>query len=350
MAAREAAPKTLAPIQIKSFRRLKNKAMKKILLIIFLTISIIAKGQYYSIDTISYNPGSYSGTSVSISNDSYSVMIPLGFQFCFYGYKYDSIKIGSNGVISFKPYDPYSNFCNWEIYDITLPFPYSATNPGLGIFIPWQDLNPAIGGNITYSYNGVAPNRAFMVSFDNVPMDSCSKVFKGQAKLFETTNIIETHIAIKDTCLNWNKGRAVHGLEGPPIDPFPSTPPFGYGDFISGRNYPDCVWTATNEGTRFTPLVDVCSPLSVNEFGPGQNNFRLYPNPFSQTTTLEFDNSLEEKCILTLYNLFGQIMMSVDGNTSDKIVIERQNLPCGLYFFRLDTESKTIAKGKLIIE
>lgn len=324
--------------------------MKKYLLIIFLTISVIAKGQYYSITTIPYNPDTYSGTSVSITNDSYSQMIPLGFQFCFYGYIYDSIRIGSNGVVSFKSNLYGNNYCNSVIYDITLPFPYAATNPGLGIFIPWQDLNPSIGGNITYSYNGVAPNRAFIVSFDNVPMDSCSKVFKGQAKLFETTNFIETHIATKDTCLNWNKGRAVHGLEGPPIDPFPTSPPFGYGDFISGRNYPDCIWTATNEGTRFIPLVDVCSPLLVNEFATGQNSFKLYPNPTNQFATLEFDNSKMGNCILTLFNIFGQIVLTVDGITSDKIVIERQNLSSGLYFFRLDTESKTIAKGKLIIE
>jgi len=324
--------------------------MKKLLLILFLTISVIAKGQYYSIDTIPYNPEAYSGTNVSIGGNSYSQMIPLGFQFCFYGYKYDSVRIGSNGLVSFESNDEYNSNCTWTIQDTPLPDAFSAVIPTVGIFFPWQDLDPSLGGNITWSSYGVAPYRTFVVSFDNVPMDSCSKVFKGQAKLFETTNIIETHIAIKDTCLHWNKGRAAHGLQGPPIYPLPSSPPFAYGDFISGRNYPDAVWTATNDGIRFTPQVDVCSPLSVDEIISDQNVFKLYPIPFTQTATLEFENSKNENCSLTIYNLLGEEVRSINDITADKVIIERQNLSTGLYFFRLATGSRTKAKGKFIIE
>jgi hypothetical protein len=319
--------------------------MKKYLLIIFLTISVIAKGQYYSIDTIPYNPDTYSGTIVPLGGNSYSPMIPIGFQFCFYGYKFDSVSIGSNGVVTFLNNYPMMDDCNWEIYEVTLPSPWSALSPRMGVMAPWQDLDPTLGGSITYSSIGTTPNRVFIVSFDSVPMDSCSKVFKGQVKLFETTNIIETHIAIKDTCFNWNHGRAAHGLEGPAI-----SPSLAYGDYVADRNYPNCVWTAINDGIRFTPLVDVCSPLLVNEFGTGQNSFKLYPNPTTQFATLEFDNSKKENCILTLYNSIGQLVRTINDITSDKVIIERQSLTSGLYFFRLDNGKQTIAKGKLIIE
>lgn len=324
--------------------------MKNGFLILFLTISIIVKGQFYSVDTIPYNPDSYSGTIVSLGGNSYTPMISIGFQFCFYGYKFDSLSIGSNGVVTFLTNYPELDDCNWEIHDVPLPSPFAALSPSMGVRAPWQDLDPTLGGSITYSSNGTIPNRVFIVSYDNVPMDSCSKVFKGQVKLFETTNIIETHIASKDTCLNWNHGRAAHGLQGPLIYPIPSSPPYVYGDFISGRNCPNCVWTATNDGIRFIPLVDVCSPLSVNEFSSGQNNFKLYPNPTNKFATLEFDNSKKESCNLTIYNVFGQIVRTIKEITTDKVIIERQNLTNGLYFFRIDAESKTIATGKLIIE
>ena len=324
--------------------------MKKYFLIIFLTISIIAKGQYYSITTIPYDPAPYTGTSILIGDNSFTRMIPIGFQFCFYGYKYDSLRIGSNGVVAFNPgVFQFDSTGIWEIRDFALPSAFASLTPCVGILLPWQDLNPKSGGHITYSSSGVTPNRVFVVSYDSVPMDSCSKVFKGQAKLFETTNIIETHIAIKDTCLHWNQGRAVHGLEGPPILPLGSNPK-AYGDFISGRNYPNLVWTTTNEGTRFTPLVDVCTSLSVYENDPSNNNFTLYPNPATQTATLEFENTKKENCILTLYNAIGQIVNIISDITEDKVIIARQNLTSGLYFFRLDNTGKqTIAKGKLII-
>ena len=331
----------------KSFvcKQTKTKHMKKYLLIIFLTISIISKGQNYSITTIPYDPAPFAGTSVSLGDNVFTPMIPIGFQFCFYGFKYDTLMIGSNGVVSFSKHYVVLNECNWHIGNFTLPSPWSGLTIEMSIMFPWQDLDPSLGGNITYSSIGVIPNRVFVVSFKNVPMDSCSKVFTGQVKLFETTNIIETHIASKDTCQNWNQGRAAHGLQGPAFSESSY-----FGDFVPSRNYPNSVWTATNDGIRFTPIVDPCVSLSINDYGYGENNFKLYPNPTIQFATLEFDNSKKENCILSLYNSIGQTVRSIYDITSDKVIIERQSLPSGLYFFRLDNGKQTIAKGKLIIE
>lgn len=324
---------------------LNQLQMKPYILIIFLTISIIAKGQYYSISTIPFNPSPYTGIGVTLGDDNFSSSIPIGFHFCYYGEQFDSLMIGSNGVVAFhQPYALY-DWCINMISDVTLPSTWGAYTIPSCIMFPWQDLNPSLGGNVTYSLSGVAPNRVFVVSFDSVPMDSCAKFFTGQVKLFETTNIIETHIANKDTCSERNQGRAAHGLQGPVISYL-----LAYGDFVTDRNYPNSVWTATNDGTRFTPNVDVCSPLSVNEYGYEQDNFKLYPNPTSTTATLEFDNSKKENCRLTLYNTIGQTLLFINDITSNKTVIERHNLTNGLYFFRLDTGAKTIASGKLIIE
>jgi hypothetical protein len=319
--------------------------MKKFLLIIFLSISIFAKAQYYSISTIPYNPNPFTGTSVTLGDNSFSPMIPIGFEFCYYGEKFDSLMIGSNGIVAF--YQPYAlyDWCNDIISDVSLPSTWGFYTITTCIMFPWQDLDPSLGGNITYSLSGVAPNRFFVVSFDSIPMDSCSKYFTGQVKLFETTNIIETHITNKDTCSEWNQGRAAHGLQGPNISYL-----ITYGDYVTGRNYPNCNWTATSDGIQFTPNVDVCSPLSVNEFGSAQNNFKLYPNPINTTSTLEFDNPQNENCSLIIYNSIGQILQTVHDIKGDKIEIERQNLTSGLYFFRIDSETQTIANGKLIIE
>jgi hypothetical protein len=76
----------------------------------------------------------------------------------------------------------------------------------------------------------------------------------------------------------------------------------------------------------------------------------IYPNPTNRTATLQFDNSKKENCTLTIYDLQGRLVMTIINVCSDKIEIERQNLPSGLYFLQIRTESKVIATGKLTIE
>lgn len=80
------------------------------------------------------------------------------------------------------------------------------------------------------------------------------------------------------------------------------------------------------------------------------STFSLYPNPFSTTATLTFENFANENCTLLVYNLYGQIVRTVNNITSDKIEIERRNLSSGLYFFQLKGENKIHAEGKFIIE
>ena len=46
-----------------------------------------------------------------------------------------------------------------------------------------------------------------------IPMFQCTDVcYTSQIKLFETTNIIETHISEKPLCLTWNGEAAIHAL------------------------------------------------------------------------------------------------------------------------------------------
>ncbi|MBI4929565.1 MAG: T9SS type A sorting domain-containing protein [Bacteroidetes bacterium] len=88
------------------------------------------------------------------------------------------------------------------------------------------------------------------------------------------------------------------------------------------------------------------------------NNFiNIYPNPFSTQTTLQIDpvgnlsngagNPLHN-ATLTVYNCFGQAVKSLVISHSP-FVIERGNLPSGLYFIRLMQDNKTIATEKLVI-
>jgi len=81
-----------------------------------------------------------------------------------------------------------------------------------------------------------------------------------------------------------------------------------------------------------------------------ENQIKIYPNPFNNSTLIEFENRKNQKYTLTLYNSIGQIVKQIDNITTGQIRIERDNLSNGLYFFQLRTDSEIIGNRKFIIE
>lgn len=179
-----------------------------------------------------------SGISI---DDIYSVVHPIGFPFNFYGTTYTDVVIGPNGTLCFDltlagAYDP------WPITAVLLGNPSKRNN----ICGPWCDIDISIpgGGTITYSLTGIAPFRKYIVTFCNDAMFSCTtQRTSTQIILYETTNIIETHIATKPVCATWNSGRAIIGVQNAAGTAATVAP---------GRDFPS-VYTCTNEAWRFTP-------------------------------------------------------------------------------------------------
>lgn len=208
----------------------------------------------YTFETIPYAPEIYAGTSPNrdycgaagggtlLGDDCFSVAIDIGFSFCFLNNAYTECYIGSNGWVSFSPPpNPWTTFTSATIPSLT------STVPKNCIMGPWQDWQPdgcaPAGSCIKFQTLGVAPNRKFVVSFDNVPMYSCTWLLgKFQIVLNETTNIIENHITDKPNCLGWAGGTATQGVHSADGLTAYTAP---------GRN--STPWTASNESTRFVP-------------------------------------------------------------------------------------------------
>ena len=180
------------------------------------------------------------------ADDIYSNIIDIGFDFEFYGNFYNSLVISSNNYLSFDT----ENAGAYSPYAINEPIPQSGSySPLNSVLAPWQDTNPNVGGEIGYTIIGEAPNRVFIASFCDVGMFSCTDFWSGtQIKLYESSNVIETHIVNKDLCENWNEGAAIHGLQN--IDGTIANIVTGL-DGIE-RNYPN-QWTASEDAWRFSP-------------------------------------------------------------------------------------------------
>lgn len=96
------------------------------------------------------------GTPLSLSDDSISGDLPLGFAFSFYGTDFTTVKVCSNGFLSFT--SSVSYYTNDPIPD--------AGDPNNLIAPYWDDLNPASGGTVYYYAD--AANSRFIVEWDAV--------------------------------------------------------------------------------------------------------------------------------------------------------------------------------------
>lgn len=195
--------------------------------------------QQYFVSSIPYTPYSYvQGVPVVYNiDDTWSDTIPVGFDFYFFGQHYNQLVVGTNGVVSFNL--SYANqYCQWPI-NAGIPSPSLPTH---SIMFPFQDTDPGQGGTIAHQVYGTPPNRAFVLSFSNVPMFSCNNLLHtSQLVLYETSNNIDIFIENKPLCPNWNAGAAILGIQDSAT---------AY--VVPGRNFPT-QWTAQNEGWRFAP-------------------------------------------------------------------------------------------------
>lgn len=212
----------------------------------------------YAVGSIPYTPFSYTaGTPILVNiDDIWSNAINLPFTFCFFGNSYNQVVVGANGLITFDVSQA-GLYCNWDITAAgSLP---TANMYGNCIMGPYHDIDPSLGGSISYQIIGAAPCRIFVVSYNQVPMyesDNILSTCSGmnathQIAIYETTNAIEIYIAHKDACPDaggvfglsgWNDGLAVEGIQDAT-----GTTAFT----VPGRN--NTAWTANNDAWRFTP-------------------------------------------------------------------------------------------------
>ena len=72
--------------------------------------------------------------------------------------------------------------------------------------------------------------------------------------------------------------------------------------------------------------------------------------PFSNSTTLEFKNDKNESYNLSIIDLNGQIVRQINNIKENRLIIKKENLNAGLYYFILRNDKEIINKGKLLID
>ena len=256
--------------------------MKNYIIYLTLTISLYsfqyANSQVIASEDIILCEGQEGQTEVTLTATSFAVdlidsniytddvfgsVTNMGFDFVFYGNTYNQVVLASNNYLSFNTTNA-GGYSDWTI-DAAIPTNLEPETQN-AILCPWQDIYPGANGNgtIQYATTGEAPNRVFIASFCGIPMFSCTDIcYSSQIKLYESTNIIETHIAQKVLCTTWNDGAAIHGLHNE--DGTIAHVVTGLDGIV--RNYPN-QWTCENDGWRFTPNGNNDYIIENIEFAP----------------------------------------------------------------------------------
>jgi uncharacterized protein (TIGR02145 family) len=78
------------------------------------------------------------------------------------------------------------------------------------------------------------------------------------------------------------------------------------------------------------------------------NQINIHPNPFSDQTTIKFNNPERSQYILYIIDLSGKMCRIIDGINTSEYVIAKGNLKEGFYFIEL--KGPKIFRGKIIIK
>ncbi len=139
---------------------------------------------------------STSGTELTgLGNDGQSALIPIGFDFVFYGTTYANLYIGADGYLSFI-----TNTQEGLIRQCPGP---DIDEPNGAIFGFYQDLDPSedAGGGIFYeTLDSGTGSARFVVSFESIDLFQGSPAFGSdpvtfQMVLYEGTNEIQVNVA-----------------------------------------------------------------------------------------------------------------------------------------------------------
>ncbi|WP_299104952.1 T9SS type A sorting domain-containing protein [uncultured Winogradskyella sp.] len=252
----------------------------------------------YEVESIPYNPPFQYGclefpVSVNV-DDVFSPVINLGFDFCFFGNTYDSLVIGSNGVISFDTSLANSS-SGWRMFR-DIPSDVNASDYqgpggsqrnfyfGPSIYGVYHDVDPSVGGEIGYQLITLDTGcRALVASWSEVPMYSDnSKLYTGMIVFYESTNIIDVYIKEKTIDGTWNGGNAAVGIQANS----------SLGVVANNRNTSSTNWATTNEAWRFTPSGSSITTLKwyensisvANEIIDPNNDGEIEINPLETTT------------------------------------------------------------------
>nr|WP_294317288.1 T9SS type B sorting domain-containing protein [uncultured Chryseobacterium sp.] len=211
---------------------------------------VIKQTTGYEVSSESYSPPVPldQGTPLNANyDDLFAVKLDMPFKFCFYNQYFQSLVVGSNGMVTFD----LGQLGNINYPNVQWQNP-STNLPKNSIFGAYHDMvfSATDPSEIYYTTTGTAPFRKFIISFYEGRIAGCTERSSSQIVLHETTNMIEVFVDKKPTpCPTRKFPNALIGVIN--SDGTQGVSP-------ASRNTGN--WQALQEGWKFSPLGNVIQP------------------------------------------------------------------------------------------
>ncbi len=323
------------------------------------------------------------GEQVQLTDDDNEGPFDLGFQMPFYGNIHNSIRICSNGWLSFTSTDTeYSND----------PIP-SSSDPNDLVAPFWDDLNPGAGGMIYFYTNGVD---TAIVQWDGVPRFFNDGSFTFEAILTSDGDIIYQYLSMNGTLTSntvgiensdgsiglqvvHNSGYVADGLavliKVPTFWLFVD-PDFGYnlagesseftvtfdateleiGEYTgylrilsNDQDEPEIAVECTLTVTDQTDIDDFTVIIPA-EFNLDQN----YPNPFNAATSIQYGLPEESRVTIEIYDILGRRIETLIDEEQPAgyhtVVWNGEGRSSGMYFYIIQAGDYTDTKKMVLLK
>lgn len=121
---------------------------------------------------------------------------------------------------------------------------------------------------------------------------------------------------------------------------------FNTGVTLDGRMLTTSGSLTTNAIT--STMLSTCTQTGITPSNTDNKKVTIYPNPFTASINIMINELAGIKnCEVKIYNILGeQVLYRLITNPST--TLETDNLPSGIYFYKVNGDNKTIQSGKLI--
>lgn len=77
---------------------------------------------------------------------------------------------------------------------------------------------------------------------------------------------------------------------------------------------------------------------------------KVYPNPFKDYTTIEIQGASYNQIHLELIDVTGRIVKTLQAQAQQQLILHRENLSPGVYFYRLNANDQQLYTGKIVVQ
>lgn len=95
----------------------------------------------------------------------------------------------------------------------------------------------------------------------------------------------------------------------------------------------------------------LCISVNLQDENELLNDLSVNPNPFSFFTTIYINSKFKlQNANCKIYNVTGEEVQNINNINTNEIKINRENLPNGMYFYKISNDSEIIGTGKILIQ